>query len=104
MRRRRARPPVLEARIRAVVAVSLGVALDELTPDVSLTDELAADSLDVLEVGLALEREFAISLPEGELRNVRTFGELLATTAPLVSAARRAIAASSRAAPDAVPT
>ena len=83
-------PQMLEARIRAVVAVSLGAELDELTPDVSLTDDLAADSLDVLEVGIALEREFAISLPAHELGGVRTFGELLAATMPLVSAARGA--------------
>ena len=37
----------LEPRVRCLVADTLGVGIDELAPDVSLTDELAADSLDL---------------------------------------------------------
>ena len=47
----------VEPRLRRVVADNLGVALEDLTPEVSLTDDLAADSLDVLE--LARERRAA---------------------------------------------
>jgi len=38
----------VEPRLRRVVADNLGVALEDLTPEVSLTDDLAADSLDLL--------------------------------------------------------
>jgi hypothetical protein len=46
--------PGVEPRVRRVVADNLGVTLD-LTAEVSLTDDLAADSLDVLELALVLE-------------------------------------------------
>ena len=60
-----------------MVADRLGVDPDELTPDVSLPDELAADSLDLLEIALAAETEFGVVLPERLLEEVRTFGDLV---------------------------
>ncbi|TMA62971.1 MAG: hypothetical protein E6J69_17920 [Deltaproteobacteria bacterium] len=79
-----ARYTALEPRVRRAVAENLGVALDELTPEVSLTDDLAADSLDLLELALALESEFDISVPERVLDEVRTYGELVRATLALV--------------------
>lgn len=67
----------LEARVRKVVATQLGVGTEELTPDVSLPDELAADSLDLVELGFAFEDELGIDLPERVLQSVRTYGDLL---------------------------
>lgn len=67
----------IEPGIRRVVAKSLGVGPDELTPEVSLTDELAADSLDLIELGIALEAEFGITLPEAVLDQVRTYRDLV---------------------------
>ena len=49
--------PRVEPWLRRVVADHLGVALEDLTPEVSLTDDLAADSLDLLELAVALEEE-----------------------------------------------
>ena len=80
----------LEPRVRRAVAEKLGVALDELTPEVSLTDDLAADSLDLLELALALESEFDISVPERVLEEVRTYGELVHATLALVQERRAA--------------
>src|SRR6184192_2979041 len=67
----------VEPRVRRVVAEQLGVNVEELTPEVSLTDDLAADSLDLLELTLALEAEFA-------LERVRTYGDLRATVHALL--------------------
>ena len=67
----------VEPRVRRVVAEHLGVDSDELTRDVSLVDDLAADSLDLIEVGLAVENELGIVIPERALEEVRTFGELV---------------------------
>ena len=61
-----------------------GVSLEELTPDVSLTDDLAADSLDLLELALAIEHELGITIPERILEEVRTYGELVHATFALV--------------------
>lgn len=71
------RAEFLEPRIRRVVAESLGLGAEELTPEVSLTDDLAADSLDLVELGLGLEEEFGITLSEAVLSEVRTYGELV---------------------------
>jgi acyl carrier protein len=67
----------VEPRVRRVVAEQLGVSPDELSSDVSLTDELAADSLDLLELALALEMELGIVIPESTIDELRTYGELL---------------------------
>ena len=50
----------LEPRVRCLVADTLGVGIDELAPDVSLTDELAADSLDLVELAARLEAELGL--------------------------------------------
>jgi acyl carrier protein len=60
-----------------VVAEQLGVAVDALAPDVSLVDDLAADSLDLLEVALALETEFGIALGEDDVAAVRSYRDLV---------------------------
>ncbi len=73
----------VEPRLRRVVADNLGVALGDLTPEVSLTDDLAADSLDVLELALVLEEEFGFTVPERVLSDVRTYGDLVRATAML---------------------
>src|SRR3989442_1643975 len=74
----------VEPRVRRVVAEQLGVNTEELTPDVSLTDDLAADSLDLLELTLALEAEFGIVVSESALERVRTYGDLRATVHALL--------------------
>ena len=68
---------VVEARVRQVVAETLGVGARELAPDVSLPDDLAADSLDMLEVALALERQLDVVLPDRFCEDVRTYGDLV---------------------------
>src|SRR5438093_13433166 len=67
----------LEARVQKVVAAQLGVGTEELTPDVSLSDDLAADSLDLVELGFAFAAELGLNLPERLLPRIRTYGDLL---------------------------
>ena len=74
---------LLESRVRRLVAENLGVSVNDLTPDVSLTDDLAADSLDLVELALALEEEFGLTVPERTIAEVRTYGELVAAIVPL---------------------
>ena len=81
---------VLDPRLRPLVADALGVGPDQLTPEVSLTDELAADSLDLLELVLAVETEFDIPIPERTIEELRTYGDLLTTVTDLVAARRPA--------------
>ena len=74
----------VEPRVRRVVAEQLGVNIEELTPDVSPTDDLAADSLDLLELTLALETEFGVVVSESALERVRTYGDLRSTVRALL--------------------
>jgi acyl carrier protein len=67
----------VEPRVRRVVSDALGVNAADLAANVSLTDDLAADSLDLLELALALETELDIAIPESTLEAVRTYGDLL---------------------------
>ena len=80
----------VEPRLRRVVADNLGVALEDLTPEVSLTDDLAADSLDLLELALALEEELGFTVPERVLSDVRTYGDLVRAMAMLAPERRAA--------------
>jgi acyl carrier protein len=67
----------VEPGVRRVVAETLGVGPGELTPDVSLPDDLAADSLDLVELAVALEGELGVTLPEAVLDDVRTYGDVV---------------------------
>jgi acyl carrier protein len=67
----------VEPRLRRLVADALGVEADELTADVSLTDDLAADSLDLLELVLAIEGGFDLTIPERRIDELRTYGDLV---------------------------
>src|SRR3989442_4898857 len=89
--------PWVEPRVRRVVADSLVVTLEDLTAEVSLADDLAADSLDVLELALVLEEEFGFPLPERALSDVRSYGDLVSATATLARERRAAEARGSRA-------
>ena len=79
-----------ELRVRGVVADSLGVGLEELVREVSLRDDLAADSLDLVELALALEAKFGISVPDRVLDWVRSYGDLVEATVDLIRARRAA--------------
>ncbi len=68
-------------RVRDVVVRQLKVSPEEVTPEASLTDDLRADSLDVVDLTIAIEEEFA---PEGEFEirdedaeNIRTVKDIL---------------------------
>ena len=55
------------ARVTAVLVRALGVEEDEVTPAASLLGDLGAESIDLLDIVFRLEREFAITIPRGEL-------------------------------------
>jgi acyl carrier protein len=72
-----------EGRIRRVVADQLGVSIEELGRDVSLTDDLAVDSLDMLDLALALRDELGVVVPDSAMVDVCTYGELVDATMEL---------------------
>ena len=58
-----------------MVAEQLGVGVEEIAPDVSLPDDLAADSLDLVELALALEVRCGVTISDRRLETVRTYLE-----------------------------
>jgi acyl carrier protein len=88
---------LVESRVRRVVSDHLGVRPEELASDVLLVDTLAADSLDLVELGLALETEFDIAIPDPVLDGVRSYGDLVDAVYTLVRK-RPQVAANARAA------
>src|SRR2546428_11525105 len=84
----------LEPRVRCLVADPLGVGMDELAPDISLTDDLAADSLDLAELASRLESELGLVVSERVVEHLRTYGDLVRaaiTAAPERGAAQARI-------------
>jgi acyl carrier protein len=60
------------ARILKMIAEQFGITEAEVTPEKKLQEELGADSLDTIELAMALEDEFHIELPDEELEKVST--------------------------------
>jgi acyl carrier protein len=79
----------VEPRLRSLVADALGVEQDVLGEDTSLVHDLAADSLDLLDVAVRAEDEFQITFPDRDIGAVSTFGDLLAATLALVACRMR---------------
>ena len=62
----------IEDRVKKLVVEQLGVAEDQVTPDASFVDDLGADSLDTVELVMALEEEFDTEIPDDEAEKITT--------------------------------
>jgi acyl carrier protein len=65
----------IEARVKDIVVEQLGVNEDEVTIDASFIDDLGADSLDTVELVMALEEEFECEIPDEEAEKITTVKE-----------------------------
>jgi len=80
---------IVEPRVRRRVADRLGVSPGELSVETSLADDLAVDSLDLLETVIAVEEDLDVSIAERHLESVRTYGDLVALVVAIVAESRR---------------
>jgi acyl carrier protein len=62
-------------KIKEILAEQLGVDEDDITMDSSLTDDLGADSLDLVELVMAMEEEFDIEIPDEEAETIVTVAD-----------------------------
>lgn len=62
-------------RVKGIVVDQLGVAGEEVTAEASFVEDLGADSLDVVELVMALEEEFGIEIPDEQAEKIITVGE-----------------------------
>jgi acyl carrier protein len=62
----------IEERVKKIVVEQLGVKEEEVKPEASFVDDLGADSLDTVELVMALEEEFDTEIPDEEAEKITT--------------------------------
>ena len=67
-----------DSRVVEIIVEELGVEADKVTPEASFVDDLGADSLDTVELVMALEEEFEIDIPDEDAEGMRTVGDAIA--------------------------
>lgn len=68
---------VSQDKIRQIIADQLGVKKEEVTDSAKFVDDLGADSLDTVELVMALEEEFGIEIPDEDAEKLATVGDAL---------------------------
>ena len=76
---------VLSERLRGLMAEQLGVEPGEMTPDANILEDLGADSLDVVEMVMAIEDAFDIEIADDDAEAMRTVGDVEAYVAKRLS-------------------
>ena len=67
----------VESKIKTIIAEQLGVKPEEVTPNASFVDDLGADSLDTVELIMALEEEFNVEIPDEDAEKMKTVGDAI---------------------------
>lgn len=68
--------PIVD-RVKEIIVEQLGVSADQVTPEASFVDDLRADSLDTVELVMALEEEFDLEIPDEEAEKIKTVGDAI---------------------------
>ena len=64
-------------KVKSIIVEQLGVEADEVSADASFTDDLGADSLDIVELVMAFEEEFGIEIPDEDAEKLQTVGDAI---------------------------
>jgi len=64
-------------QVRDIVAETLRCDLEEVTMESRLAEDLKADSLDSVELNMSLEEALGVSVPDDELMNIKTVGDIV---------------------------
>ena len=67
----------IEAKVKSIIADQLGVGEDEIKPESSFIEDLGGDSLDIVELVMAMEEEFEVEIPDEEAENIKTVGDAI---------------------------
>lgn len=67
---------VLE-KVKKILSEQFSVEEDSITANTNIAEDLGADSLDVVDILMSIEDEFEIEVPDEEIENIRTVGELV---------------------------
>ncbi len=64
-------------KVKSIIAEQLGVKIEEVKPEASFIDDLGADSLDTVELIMALEEEFNIEIPDEDAEKMTKVGDAI---------------------------
>jgi acyl carrier protein len=67
----------LEDRVLKLIAEQLGVTKEELVPEANFVDDLGADSLDIVELVMAMEEAFDVEISDDDAEKIQTIGDAL---------------------------
>ena len=67
----------IEQRVKAIITEQLGVNSDQVTPDAKFIEDLGADSLDTVELVMALEEEFGQEIPDEDAEKLQSVGDVI---------------------------
>jgi acyl carrier protein len=65
-------PKKIEEEVRKIIINQLDISEEEVTPEASFTDDLGADSLDLVELVMAMEEKFDIDIPDEDAEGITT--------------------------------
>ena len=71
-----ATPEEIQERIKSIIVEQLGVSLEEVTPQASFIEDLGADSLDIVELIMALEEEYDMEIPDEDAEKIQTVDDV----------------------------
>jgi acyl carrier protein len=66
-----------EDRVKEIIAKELEVGVQQLTPEAKFIEDLGADSLDIVELVMALEEEFGLDIPDEDAEKMKTVGDAM---------------------------
>lgn len=67
----------VQERVKNIIVEQLGVEADQVKPEAQFVNDLGADSLDAVELIMALEEEFDIEIPDEKAEKIKTVGEAI---------------------------
>jgi acyl carrier protein len=67
----------VEEKVKNIIVEQLGVEPDQVKPEAQFVNDLGADSLDTVELIMALEEEFNIDIPDEQAEKIKTVGEAI---------------------------
>jgi acyl carrier protein len=67
----------IDQRVKDIIVEQLGVKPDQVTPEAKFIEDLGADSLDTVELVMALEEEFEIEVPDDQAEKLQSVGDVI---------------------------